>query len=323
MKTPVFWKDCGLLAHLLRPIAWIYHHVHQHRLRTLPSHKLDKPVICVGNITAGGAGKTPTVIALAQLIQRDMQITPHVLSRGFGGHAHGVVQVDPSLHTAAEVGDEPLLIARHTPCWVARKRLDAAHAALTSGAELLLMDDGLQNPTLTKTCTFLVIDGGFGIGNGYLLPAGPLRETWQSTIKKTDALVLIGHDMHDIATRVPKHIPVFYAQMTPILPTTPAWLDKRLIAFAGIARPQKFYDTLRQMGASVYETVDFGDHYAYTQEDMIRLINRAHAVGAQLITTQKDHVRIPASFAAHVETLPVSLTWHDEPALIAWLKLHL
>ena len=321
MKTPIFWQHKGLIATILLPLSWLYYAIHKARTTKISRTKLNKPVICVGNITAGGAGKTPTVIALAQLIQRELHITPHVLSRGFGGNNIHVTRVDTTKHSAAEVGDEPLLIARHVPCWVARKRLEAAHAALDAGAQLLLMDDGLQNPTITKTRSLLVIDGGFGIGNGYLLPAGALRERWTETLEKTHAIVLIGHDTHHVKTLIPKHLPIFCAHITPDTNSAHTWQDQRLIAFAGIARPQKFYDTLRQIGASLYETHDFSDHHAYSQEEIITLINRAHASGAQLITTEKDHVRIPAAFADQIKTLPVHLTWEDEPALIAWLTL--
>jgi tetraacyldisaccharide 4'-kinase len=322
MKTPAYWQHKSMIAQCLRPLSWLYRAIHQWRMRKLPATSLPVPVICVGNITAGGAGKTPTVIALAQLLQREFGVQAHVLSRGYGGSCAHVTRVDAHAHSATEVGDEPLLIARVTPCWIARKRLDAAHAAMTSGASLLLMDDGLQNPTITKTASLLVIDGGFGIGNGYVLPAGALRESWQDVLSKASAVVMIGHDTQGLRARIPAQIPVFQAMIQPLrdAQTNDDWMDTRVVAFAGIARPQKFYDTLRQLGVSLQETHDFSDHYAYTHEDVQRLINRAHALGAQLVTTEKDLVRIPKPYLAQVKALPVGLVWDDEAALVSWLR---
>lgn len=320
MKTPAFWKNRSLFSTCLVPVSWVYYRVHQSRMRSYTPQSYPVPVLCIGNVTAGGAGKTPTVIALSQLIAKTFFLTAHVISRGYGGQLMTATQVDIQKHTAAEVGDEPLLIARHTPCWIAKRRTDAAQAAINAGANLILMDDGLQNPTIQKKASLLVIDGGFGIGNGRMLPAGPLREHWEDALKKASAVCIIGYDSTQIAKQIPAHIPAFYAALKADESTKTQWEDKRVLAFAGIARPQKFYDTLKELGASLVETKDFGDHHPYSQEEMIALVNLARKLDAQLVTTEKDFVRIPVAFQPYVDTLVVSLTWQDEPAVIAWLK---
>lgn len=279
------------------------------------------PVICVGNLTVGGEGKTPTVIALAQkLSHRGRQV--HILSRGYGGAVAAPARVDPRLHTAADVGDEPLLLAAFAPVWVGRDRVETARAAQASGADILLMDDGFQNPSLVKSLSVLVIDAEYGFGNGRVLPAGPLREPIQPGLRRADMVLTLGQpsDQQRFATRYGDMIdrPWLHGQITP-LQTGMEWAGLRVLAFAGIARPEKFFDTLTSLGAHLSATHALADHHPLSRALLMRLERQAAALGAQLVTTEKDAVRLPASYRGKVLTLPVRLELADPAPLEAAL----
>lgn len=323
MKTPRFWQAQHRhhpLSLVLRPLSWLYHGLHRANTRGITPELLPTPILCIGNATAGGAGKTPTVIMLAKLLQHH-DLTPHALSRGYGGKLTHATRVDVATHSAEEVGDEPLLIAQHLPCWVARRRKDAAVAATAAGANLLIMDDGLQNPSLIKTLTLMVIDGGFGFGNGLLLPAGPLREPLEVAFAKTDGFLIIGDDSVGVRAQLPHDKPSFHAHITPHPRADLA--NKRVFAFAGIARPQKFYDTLRSLGAHIVGTRDFSDHQLFSTADLQTLQHDASKTTSQLITTEKDAVRLPPAFRQLIEVLPVSLECDTPDALTDWILTHI
>ncbi len=319
MKTPRFWrKKYHPLAMLLTPLSWVYHAAHRANITGIVPEILSVPIICVGNATVGGAGKTPTVIMLGDMLKH-YGYHIHALSRGHGGSLQSCVRVDTHTHSSEEVGDEPLLIAKHIPCWVAKRRKKAADAAIASGANLLIMDDGLQNPSLYKTLTLMVIDGGFGFGNKKILPAGPLREPLHEAIAKSDGFLIIGEDTTHITSCLPKDRPIFYAAIQPDIEVAKQLQGQRVFAFAGIARPQKFYDTLTQLGASIVGTKDFSDHQFYVLADLQALQQEASKQKAILVTTEKDSVRIPESFHTLVHTLPVTLQCETPDILSAWI----
>jgi tetraacyldisaccharide 4'-kinase len=275
-----------------------------------PGWRASVPVVCCGNVTLGGAGKTTLVLDLARRLSgRDV----HILIRGYGGASRGVHRVAPD-DPAALVGDEALLLAQVAPTWTGADRAASARAAIAAGAKILLMDDGLQNPTLTKTASFLVIDGGAGFGNGRVLPAGPLREPVASAAARCQAAVLIGPDMTNAARRLPPALPVLLADLVQD-PAIAALAGRKVLAFAGIALPEKFFAPLRQAGAMLVAARKFPDHHAYTARELDALLGEAQALGAVPVTTPKDAVRLPPSVRAQVTVIGVGLRWRD-PAQI-------
>lgn len=316
MHAPRFWSNPpdrpGVLAHLLAPLGWAWAAATRRRLQRSPAARLRVPVICVGNVTAGGAGKTPVTIALAErLTARGTAV--HIISRGHGGNLAGPVRVDPARHTAAEVGDEPLLLAAFAPTWIARDRAAAGRAAEAEGAEVVVMDDGLQNPDLAKDLSLVVVDAGAGFGNGRVIPAGPLREPVATGLARAQILVSVGEPPDRAAFRTAwpdLGLPVVEACLAP-LRTGMDWTGLRALAFAGIGRPEKFYATLRSLGADVVAVRSFGDHEPYGARILARLQTDAAAYGAQLVTTEKDAARLPAAFRPNVLVLPVRLAVED------------
>jgi tetraacyldisaccharide 4'-kinase len=324
MRAPAFWSNPpgrpGLLAHLLAPLASLWAAATRRRMGR-PGLRLGVPVICVGNLTAGGAGKTPTVIALVERLKR-RGVAVQVVSRGHGGSLAGPVRVDERRHKAAEVGDEPLLLAAFAPVWVARDRAAAGRAAAADGAQVVVMDDGMQNPGVAKDLTLAVVDAEAGFGNGRVMPAGPLREPVADGLARADLLLAVGPPEARAGFRAawPElRLPVLWAALAP-LRTGMDWCGLRAFAFAGIGRPEKFFATLRGLGAEVVATQGFADHAPYDGRLLARLQADAKASGAQLVTTEKDAARLPVAFRMRVLTVPVRLELEDWAPLDAALE---
>lgn len=318
MKTPRFWKQKNILSTLLLPLSALYAAGFAlDRYRT-PKQRASLPVISVGNITAGGAGKTPTTMALVALL-RELGEVPHIVTRGYGGkqhHAHRVVDSD----TAEDVGDEAILLARHAPTWVGASRFASAQAAHAAGATLVIADDALQHHALAHDLSILVVDLASGFGNARLLPAGPLRQTLESAYGNAPTVtVAIGeNDPHHLMPKLMVHGDVWRADWQPAVPMR--WLHEgKWLAFAGIAYPGKFYATLQRFGAAVAETHDFADHHPYTRGELEALAARATQHGARLITTEKDAVRIPAAWGIPIAVVPVTLGFSERDTLKAAL----
>ncbi len=316
MRAPEFWytsrEKPDLRARIFQPLAWLYARATARRLANGRKLKLEVPVVCVGNINAGGTGKTPTVIAVLSALT-EMFETPHVVTRGYGGSLKGPVRVDPTRHTSEQVGDEPLLLAAFAEVWVAKDRAAGGQAAAEAGASVVVLDDGFQNPSLHQDLSFVVVDAEKGFGNGRCLPAGPLREPVSVGLSRAHAVVTIGNAVAQSGfdtSILPEGLPHLRAELTP-LQTGMGWSETRAIAFAGIGHPEKFFATLKGLGADVAHAEPLEDHQPLTPALMGRLEADAKRLGAQLVTTEKDAVRLPASFRTKVITLPVRLTFED------------
>ncbi len=311
MRPPEFWsRPPGLMARLLSPLGYIYGRVVSAKLKRKPAYRPGAPVICIGNLTLGGAGKTPIAIAILQRLTA-MRASPVALSRGYGGAAPGPLKVEPD-HRASEVGDEPLLLARYAPTIIAKDRAAGARAAMEAGAGVIVMDDGFQNPSVPKDLSIAVVDSETGFGNGQIFPAGPLRESAKEGLARADAVILMGRGPFD-----PGHPVTIRAQLR--APLAAAFDDRRVVAFAGIGRPEKFYQSMQRAGADIIAVFSYPDHHAYSDDDIQRMKALARARGAALATTEKDYVRLPPALRKGVLTLPVEAQFEDDRALDALL----
>lgn len=334
MRPPEFWKadakgrDAAFaLRALLTPLSWAYAFAAAHRIRTTISRHAPVPVICVGNLTVGGAGKTP----IARAIRAKLGPATHTLSRGYGGRIEGPLRVTIDM-PASEVGDEPLLHARDGAAWIARDRLAGALAAAQAGAHAIIMDDGFQNPALAKDLSLVAVDPEYGIGNGQVFPAGPLRERLADGLARADAIIMLHPSwtagvspattgsidaaspagtpaVQDWLSDFSK--PILHARLEPsgIVP------EGKLVAFAGLARPEKFFDTLQSMGAKLGDAVPFPDHHPFSEDDLEHLQALAKDHDARLITTEKDAARLSPEWRARVSILPVAARFADDAAL--------
>lgn len=317
MQPPEFWTRDGLPARLLDPAGRLYGLAGRLRRRLATPFRAPVPVVCVGNLTVGGTGKTPVAMTIARHLQAQGMI-PHLLSRGYGGRLGGPVRVDPARHDADAVGDEPLLLSQIAPTWVSRDRARGARAAVAAGASVIVMDDGFQNPGLVQDVALVVVDGEAGFGNHRLLPAGPLREPIGLALARADALVMVGPDRQNLARELPKCLPVLAASL--VAEDGEALAGRRVVAFAGIGRPAKFFASLREIGAEIVEARAFADHHRYALAELAWLEDRAQQRGAALITTAKDRARLPADLAARVLVLGVTARFEEPGALRSVLQ---
>lgn len=322
MREPAFWQPpTSWLSRLLMPLGAIYGEIAGSRMAR-KGVAVGIPVLCVGNYHVGGAGKTPTTLALVALL-RELGETPVVLSRGYGGRLRGPLRVDADRHQASDVGDEPLMMARGVPVVIARDRVGGAALARSTGASVIVMDDGFQNPAIVKDASIIVIDGDRGLLNGRTFPAGPLRAPLDLQVARTDALVVIGDGAAAasvVAMVVEKGAPVLTARLKPDEACVATLRGKRVLAFAGIGDPARFFRTLRRCGVDVVAEKAFADHHRYTAVDVDALVEQAKREDLALVTTEKDMVKLrPMPAAAQVVPFGVTLVLEDQSALQAFV----
>jgi tetraacyldisaccharide 4'-kinase len=322
LRAPHFWSagldpqsraSAPMTRMLLTPFAAAYAGVTARRIAKTTPLKLTVPVICVGNLTSGGSGKTPIVDAIrARLIQRSIHAAS--LSRGYGGTLKGPVKVDANIHTAGQVGDEPLMLSANGDSWISRDRPQGGRAMISAGVDAIIMDDGHQNPSLAKDLSLIVIDSHAPFGNGYVLPKGPLREPPKVGLARANAIILIGDGPVPPIVKT-SGAPTLRADLVQTAPPP----EGPLFAFAGIGRPARFFDHLRNSGADVRDQFGFPDHHTYTPRDLARLRALAAAHDYQLVTTRKDYVRLSPDMREGITTIDVRAVFTDEDALDALL----
>jgi tetraacyldisaccharide 4'-kinase len=332
LSTPRWWYTRDLSARggampvsrmLLTPASWIWAAVTARRIARATPVDPGVPVICVGNLTVGGVGKTPVVRALAErLAGRGKAV--HLLSRGYGGRLAGPVRVDPAVHASADVGDEPLMLARDYPVWVSRDRAAGARAAAQAGAEVIVMDDGHQNPSVRKALSLLVVDGetrgqDWPFGDGRVFPAGPMREPLAAGLARADGvLVLLPADLAEADPELIEMLkgpPLLTGHLNPANPPPPG----PQVGFAGIGKPWKVARALEAAGCDLADFAPFPDHAAYDEATLKFLAECAAQFGAGLVTTEKDWVRLPPQWRARVTAWPVQAVFDDPSALDVFL----
>ncbi|MDD3029031.1 MAG: tetraacyldisaccharide 4'-kinase [Alphaproteobacteria bacterium] len=315
MKTPFFWyptphdRLAAFIGFLLAPLSCFFRAATWVRRLFCYAYHSHRPVVCVGNVVAGGAGKTPVALALSRIL-KTRKARPVFVTRGYGGTG-ALTCVDLLRHSVQDVGDEALLLAAEAPTWVCRNRVKALREAEMNGS-VVIMDDGLQNPRVAPTASVLVVDGEVGLGNGRIIPAGPLREPFTEALKRVCAMIIVGRfDTQNLAAKAT--VPVFRAHLEPDIPQ--GFIKQgRFVAFSGIARPEKFFATARALGLDLVKTVPFPDHYVFSEADRDDLRLEAEVNGAYLLTTEKDAVRLPQAFRESVIVLPVKLVFDDAGA---------
>ncbi|MFN3211557.1 MAG: tetraacyldisaccharide 4'-kinase [Henriciella sp.] len=319
MREPRFWsrevdpksrEAAPLLRFLLTPAAWLYADITRRKIKGAKPLKVAPTVICLGNLTAGGVGKSPVVAALRDKISQDYGLRVATLSRGYKGRLKGPQQVDPTIHSAADVGDEPLMLSHQGESWIGADRAAAGQKMAADGVEVILMDDGHQNPGLHKDFTFVVIDAQAGFGNGYVIPKGPLREPVHAGLSRADAIIVMGKATPPQAVQksdLPRLNGTIVASQRPA--------PGPYVAFAGIGRPEKFFDTLKALEVDVRDAVPFPDHHTYSAADLKYLHRLAEDHKARLITTEKDLTRLSAVQAERIQTLPIQVQFEPQPLL--------
>lgn len=312
MQAPEFWMagKADWRSAALTPAAAVYAWATARRMMKTASWSAPFPVISVGNLVAGGAGKTPVALDLCARL-RTLKRRPSVVLRGYGGTETGPLRVNASIHSAQAVGDEALLHAQETPTWVAADRRAGVEGAVAAGTDVIVLDDAHQNPAVHSDLKIVVVDGAYGFGNGRVIPAGPLREPVDVGLSRADALVLLGDDDAGALERVPATCPVLRADVV----ADGDWSGRSVVAFAGIGRPEKVFATLRRAGADVVKTQSFPDHHNYRDADLTELTEHARRSDATVVTTTKDFVRLPLALRDAVETVSVRIKWHDDPAV--------
>lgn len=308
LNSPKHWEEDGTLAKLLGPASFFYARATAKRVAA-KGYRSKAKVICIGNVTAGGAGKTPTAIAIATMLQEEKK-NVHFITTGFGRKTENLGAVRVAKQTAEEVGDEPLLLSTIAPTWVGENRAELAKAAENAGADVIIMDDGYQNGELEKDVSILVIDGGYGLGNGRVIPAGPLREPFEAALERADGVVIVG----DKTKELPEFkVPSFKGKMELDIPENVK--EEEVVAFCGIGRPEKFFTSLKEHGIKVVEELGFPDHHYYNETDFKAIFGIANSKKAVIVTTSKDMVKVPDRFRKIIYPVKGELAFDSDKKL--------
>ncbi len=311
MKAPKFWEDDNLKAKLLSPLSFFYKKSTAARV-SKPGYRSALPVICVGNITAGGAGKTPVAMAIAKILKEQGK-QPNFVSKGYGRQSEETLKVEGQ--SPQIVGDEPLLLAKIAPTFVSEDRAEGAKKAQENKADVIILDDGFQDPTLEKSLSFLVIDGAYGLGNKKVIPAGPLREPFEEAIERADAIIVIG----DLKKSLPKtDKPVLKANIKVSIPEV--LKEDDVVAYCGIGIPGKFFASLRAAGVNVVSEISYPDHYIYSEQDFKDIFATATQKNAVVFTTEKDYVKVPEHLKKLISVIKAELVFEDEDVVREMLK---
>ncbi len=313
IKSPKHWQQAGAIALLLYPFSLIYRMASAFPRMTTNPWRANVPIICVGNIVAGGAGKTPITIDVATRL-KNIGKNPHIITRGYGGDAVGPIMVETNSNWH-DTGDEAIILSATAPTWVAKDRKAGVASAANNGADTVILDDGFQNPSLIKDLSIVVVDGGFGFGNKMLLPAGPLRESINAGISRADAVVIIGDDKQGARASILQANAKIEILQARLQPTNGDELkDRDVIAFAGIGRPEKFFETITKMGCNLKSSHPFPDHHEYSVRDISPILEMAEKINAAVVTTEKDAVKIPANMLEKITVIKVKIEWVDQGA---------
>ena len=313
MKTPKFWSNKNsIVSILLIPLSFLWQLASI--LNTKKKHKFLIPIIKIGNVVAGGAGKTPTVISLTQkLINSSIKV--HIILKGYKSTAKNSIQVNTTIHTYKEVGDEALICAKFAPTWVGKNRAISIKGAIDAGAELVILDDGLQDPSIIANLNILVFNGYQGIGNGRIIPSGPMRENLSQAINRSHLAIIIDQDIRNIKALIDGKIPVLNANIKIEDKYFNNFKNKKVIAFCGIGYPEKFYKTLENIGCQITYTKSFPDHYVYSRKDIQNLLKKSQELNSLLITTEKDHIKIMEDYKNRIYFFPISIEFNDYKTL--------
>jgi len=319
MREPWFWHSHSITAKTIAAALWpfsaAYDFGQRIRWRMTAPTTAPAPTICIGNATLGGVGKTPFSIALYELLQED-DVHVQFLTRGYGGVESGPIKADPAIHSAAQIGDEPLLLARKGPTWIARDRRVGANAAAQDGADIIIMDDGYQNPTLQKTVNILLISADNPYGNGKVFPAGTLREPLARAQARADITVYVGRNMKTSQNAADNQGTPFAAWLEPDETPPP----QRVLAFSGIGHPERFFELLRNRDFDVARTVSFPNHHPLSTQNLSALKSLARELNAAMITTEKDYVRIPSGQKENILTFPVRMKINQPTLLLDTIR---
>ena len=317
MKTPKFWSNKNsIISILLIPLSFLWQLASI--LNTKKKHKFLIPIIKIGNVVAGGAGKTPTVISLAQkLINSGIKV--HIILKGYKSTAKNSIQVNTKIHTYREVGDEALICAKIAPTWVGKNRAISITKAIHERAELVILDDGLQDPSIIANLNILVFNGYQGIGNGRIIPSGPMREKFSQAISKSHLAIIIDQDIRNIKALIDGKIPVLAANLKIEDKYFYNFKNKKVTAFCGIGYPEKFYKTLENIGCQITYTKSFPDHYVYSRKDIQNLLKKSQELNSLLITTEKDHIKIMEDYKNRIYFFPISIEFNDYKTLDKFL----
>ncbi len=305
MKTPIFWyKKKNIFSLLLIPFSFIW--LIGSFLNKKKAVRYDIPIIKIGNVVAGGAGKTPTVLSLSEKLISS-KINVHIICRSYKSSVNKSVQVNTKIHTYKEVGDEALMCAAVAPTWVGKKRSDSINNAINNGADLIILDDGLQDESIYSNLNIIVFNGFQGIGNGRIIPAGPMRENLNKAINKSHLALIIEEDKNNISKLINKSLPIIHSNLIIEDKYINNFKNKNVIAFCGIGYPEKFYNSLKKIGCKILYTKSFPDHYHYSEKDIKYLLKKSHELNSLLITTEKDHIKIMKDFKNRIYYFPIKI----------------